>query len=59
MSDDDLPPPRQQPGAPGFLWLLLGLVLIVVFVVVLKIMHPSEVGLGVTPSPLQAVPVKP
>lgn len=59
MSDDDLPPPRARPGAPGFVWLLFGAVLVLGFVVILRVLHPSQIGVGPRPAPLQSAPVKP
>jgi len=40
MSDDEPPPPPPRP-IPGVIWAVLGLVIVVLFILVMKVMGPA------------------
>ncbi len=45
MSDDPIKPPPEKP-IPTMIWVMLGIVVVLGFVVLLKLFSPSGVGKG-------------
>lgn len=59
MSDfDDLPPPRRKKPVPLILWVMLGFVVMLGFMLALKALNPQELG-KTPPIPDVVVPINP